>query len=295
MMISRFGKFRPLFFDLVTVFTGTGHCLMDGFFTAPMTAAVREAASLTGWANEGPTAVAAEAEKAKELKHFALQTGMSNYVASNGKMIQLFDEEWVAWTVHRPGLLMGGSNRALFNFIGSLCVYGAICKHLNLPFVFGGTSECWEESYIDGSDVRLVAEQQIWAVTTACGDGVCSYGQAFNAINGSSFTWKEIWPILGKKFGVRVPEEMFLEGFWFETAMGDKKKEWEEIVVKERLVETKMEDLANWEFLDNLFRFPTKLLGSRAKVDALGFTMRCNTLESISYWIDFMRDENFVP
>ncbi|KAE8666318.1 zinc finger family protein [Hibiscus syriacus] len=256
---------------------------------------------------------------AKELKHFALQTGMSNYVASNGKMIQLFDEEWVrpsgtsnfyyaledllharltgkvAWTVHRPGLLMGGSNRALFNFIGSLCVYGAICKHLNLPFVFGGTSECWEESYIDGSDVRLVAEQQIWAVTTACGDGVCSYGQAFNAINGSSFTWKEIWPILGKKFGVRVPEEMFLEGFWFETAMGDKKKEWEEIVVKERLVETKMEDLANWEFLDNLFRFPTKLLGSRAKVDALGFTMRCNTLESISYWIDFMRDENFVP
>ncbi|KAE8684328.1 ABC transporter G family member 31-like [Hibiscus syriacus] len=117
----------------------------------------------------------------------------------------------VAWTVHRPGLLMGGSNRALFNFIGSLCVYGAICKHLNLPSVFGGTRECWEESYIDGSDARLVAEQQIWAVATACSDGECSsYGQAFNAINGSSFTWKEMWPILGEKFGVGVAEEMFV-------------------------------------------------------------------------------------
>ncbi|GMI89955.1 progesterone 5beta-reductase [Hibiscus trionum] len=255
---------------------------------------------------------------AKNLKHFALQTGMSHYVPLNGEKIHLFDEEWprprpsynfyyaledllherlagkVAWTVHRPGLLMGVSNRTLFNFIGSLCVYGAICKHMNLPFVFGGRKECWEESYIDCSDSRLVAEQQIWAATGG-GDGVCSYGQAFNAINGSGFTWKEMWPVLGKKFGVGVPEEMFVEGFWFETAMGDKREEWEEIVVKERLVETKMEDLANWQFIDNLFRFPGKLLGSRAKVDGLGFTMRCNTLESILYWIDFMRDENFIP
>ncbi|KAE8721574.1 mucin-2-like [Hibiscus syriacus] len=169
--------------------------------------------------------------------------------------IHLFDEEWprpsgsssfyyvledllherlggkVAWTVHRPGLLMGGSNRTLFNFIGSLCVYGAICKHLNLPFVFGGSTECWEESYIDGSDARLVAERQIWAATACEDGGVCSDGEAFTAINGSSFRWKEIWPILGKKLGVRVPEEMVMEGFWYGKAMGDKKQEWEEIVV----------------------------------------------------------------
>ncbi|KAE8682273.1 zinc finger family protein [Hibiscus syriacus] len=214
---------------------------------------------------------------------------MSHYVPSNAETIHLFDEEWsrpsgssnfyyvledllherlggkVAWTVHRPGLLMGGSNRTLFNFIGSLCVYGSICKHLNLPFVFGGSTECWEESYIDGSDARVVAEQQIWA-TTACEDGgVCPDGEAFNAINGSSFTWKEIWPILGKKLGVRVPEEMVMEGFWFGKAMGDKKKEWEEIVVKERLVETKMEDLANWEFLDTLFRLPANCWGPELK------------------------------
>ncbi|XP_022732290.1 3-oxo-Delta(4,5)-steroid 5-beta-reductase-like [Durio zibethinus] len=253
---------------------------------------------------------------AKGLKHFSLQTGMSNYVPVNGKTI-LFDEEWprgngshnfyyvledllhetlagkVAWSVHRPGLLIGASHRTFYNFIGTLCVYGATCKHLNLPFVFGGTRECWEESYIDGSDARLVAEQQIWAATT---DEITSTdGQAFNAINGSSFTWKQIWPTLGEKFGVTAPENMFLEDFRLTTAMREKEKVWEEIVMTENLHQTKMKDLANWQFLDLLFRCPGKLLGSRAKVDQLGFTMKYNTLDSILYWIDFMRDEKLIP
>lgn len=260
---------------------------------------------------------------AKALKHFSLQTGMSNYEGVNVKTVDhLFDEEWprptkrscnfyyvledllhetlagkVAWSVHRPGLLVGSSNRTLFNFMGSLCVYAAVCKHLNLPFVFGGTRECWEESYLDGSDARLVAEQQIWAAYTT-GEISSTGGQAFNAINGSGFTWKQIWPTLAKKFGVAVPDEeghMFSEEFWFTTAMEDKKKVWEEIVKKENLLQTKMEDLANWQFLDILFRLPAKTLGSRAKVDGLGFTMRYETLDSILYWIDSMRDERFIP
>lgn len=199
----------------------------------------------------------------------------------------------MAWSVLRPGLLTGSSNTALYNIMGCLAIYGAICKDLNLPFVFGGTRECWEEVFIDGSDARLVAEQHIWAATD---DGISSTdGQAFNAINGPSFTWKEIWPVLGKKFGAEVPEEMFSNDFWFAKAMSDKKEAWQEIVVKEGLVHTEMEDLANWEFLDILFRFPMKMLGTRGKADRLGFTMRCETLESILYWVDFMREEKMIP
>lgn len=260
--------------------------------------------------------------KAKALKHVSLQTGTKHYVSLEGpfnvKQVCLYDEECprasegynfyyvledllkerlavgkVAWSVLRPGLLMGSSSRTLYNVVGSLCIYGAICKHLNLPFVFGGTRECWEEVCIDGSDARLVAEQHIWAATN---DAISSTnGQAFNAINGSSFTWKEIWLVLGKKFGAEVPKGMFLKDFLFTKAMSDKKKVWEEIVVKEGLLQTEMEDLANWEFLDALFRFPMKLLGKREKADQFGFTMRCKTLESILYWIDSMRDEKLVP
>ncbi|KAL5580751.1 hypothetical protein UlMin_013193 [Ulmus minor] len=259
--------------------------------------------------------------KAKALKHFSLQTGMKHYVSLqvpfDEEKARFFSEECpranqscnfyyvledllkeklgkkVAWTVHRPGLLKGNSCRTLYNFMGSLCVYGAICKNLNLPFVFGGTKKCWEEFYIDGSDARLVAEQQIWAATSE--DLYSKDGQAFNAINGFSFTWKEIWPCLGKKFGVEVPKDMFLEEFWYSEALGDKGKVWEEIVLKEGLVGTKMEDLANWAFLDILFRCPVNMLGAREKSDRLGFSLRYKTLDSILYWIDSMRDDKLIP
>ena len=105
---------------------------------------------------------------------------------------------------------MGTSQRTLFNFIGSLCVYGTICKYLNLPFVFGGKREVWEEMYIDGSDARLVAEQHIWAATN---EAIYSTdGQTFNAINGPSFTWKDIWSAIGLKFGLEVGMAIGLGG-----------------------------------------------------------------------------------
>ncbi|XP_057483358.1 (S)-8-oxocitronellyl enol synthase CYC2-like [Actinidia eriantha] len=255
------------------------------------------------------------------LKHFSLQTGMKHYVSlqchSAGKEVCYYDEgsprasggynfyyaledlmrerlgEKVAWSVHRPGLIMGSSQRTLFNFMGCLGLYGSICKYLNLPFVFGGTRECWEEMHIDGSDARLVAEQHIWAATNE--KIYSSDGQAFNAINGPSFTWKDIWPAIGLKFGVEVPNNMFSTEFVFSRELGDKGGVWREIVEEEGLVQTEMEDLANWEFLDMLFRCPVKMLGTREKADRLGYTTKCNTLDSVLYWIDNMREEKLIP
>ncbi|XP_059664440.1 (S)-8-oxocitronellyl enol synthase CYC2 [Cornus florida] len=263
---------------------------------------------------------------ANSLRHVSLQTGTKHYVSLqppfNQKQVCYHDEDCprvstsgcnfyyvledllrerlavavagnVAWSVHRPGLIMGSSQRTLYNFMGSLCVYGTICKHLNLPFVFGGTRECWEELCIDGSDARLVAEQHIWAATN---DQVHSTdGQAFNAINGPRFTWKQIWPQIGLKFGLEVPDNMFSPDFMFSTAMSDKGGIWKEIVEEEGLFQTEMEDLANWGFLDVLFRCPVKMLGTRDKADRLGFTARFSTLDSILYWIDEMREEKIIP
>ncbi|KAJ1377539.1 hypothetical protein SESBI_48795 [Sesbania bispinosa] len=258
---------------------------------------------------------------AKNLKHVSLQTGTKHYVSLQApfdeEKLHFYHEEFprmsrtpnfyyaledllmeklngkVSWSVHRPGLLFGSSVRSFYNFMGSLCVYGAICKHLKLPFVFGGTRKCWEESYIDGSDARLVADQHIWAATKS--DVLSTNGQAFNSINGPSFTWKEIWPIIGKKLGVQVPQDMFVGNFWFSKVMPEKQQVWEEIVEENGLVQTTVENLANWEFLDALFRFPFKLMGSRDKVDELGFAERYKTLNSILYWIDCMRDEKLIP
>ncbi|GFP80593.1 3-oxo-delta(4 5)-steroid 5-beta-reductase [Phtheirospermum japonicum] len=261
--------------------------------------------------------------KARNLKHVSLQTGMKHYISfrdpSSGREADRYDEEYprpvannfyyaledllgerlpgynVAWSIHRPGLIFGCSHRTLFNFIGSLCVYGAICKYLNLPFVFGGIKECWEEMYIDGSDARLVAGQHIWASTTITNNNNQAQGQAFNAINGVDFSWKEIWPTIGAKLGADEKGALFSADFTFSAAMGDKGEVWKEIVVREGLVESEMKDLANWDFLDVLFRCPIKMLGSRKKVDMMGFKTKYHVLDSIFYWIDVMRADKFIP
>ncbi|XP_042483024.1 (S)-8-oxocitronellyl enol synthase CYC2 [Macadamia integrifolia] len=260
--------------------------------------------------------------KANSLKHVSLQTGAKHYVSLNGPFNNnavRYSEESprvdvaqnnfyytledllierlngrVAWSVHRPGLLIGNSQRTCYNFIGGLCVYASICRYLNLPFLFGGSKECWEEVYIDGTDTKLAAEQHVWASTN---DEVSSIkGQAFNATNGGSFTWKEIWPEIGAKFGVQVTgDSMFSPDLRLSDFMADKENVWDEIVEKEGLQRTKMEDLANWPFMDILFRCSIKMLLSREKANRFGFVMTYQTLDSILYWIDCMRKERFIP
>ncbi|XP_043725810.1 (S)-8-oxocitronellyl enol synthase CYC2 [Telopea speciosissima] len=258
---------------------------------------------------------------AKSLKHVSLQTGAKHYVSLSGPfnknpirycedsprvgqgknfyytledlLIEKLNGK-VAWSVHRPGLLIGNSQRTCYNFIGGLCVYGVICRYLNLPFLFGGSKECWEEVYIDSTDTRLVAEQHIWASTNE--DVSSIKGQAFNATNGPSFTWKEIWPAIGAKFGVKViGDDMFSPDLRLSNFMADKGSVWEEIVEKERLCRTKIEDLANWAFMDILFRCSSKMLLSREKANQFGFLLSYQTLDSILYWIDCMRKERFIP
>ncbi|XP_047312337.1 (S)-8-oxocitronellyl enol synthase CYC2 [Impatiens glandulifera] len=261
--------------------------------------------------------------RAKSLKHFSLQTGTKHYVSLqapfNSKSPRFFSEDIhrarpvqynfyyaledllreklagkVSWSVHRPGLIMGSSRRTLFNVMGTLCVYGTICKYLNMPFLFGGTRDCWEEMFIDGSDAQLVAKQHVWAATSD--HEYSGQGQAFNAINGESFSWKKAWPSIGMKFGVEVTRmENFSEEFTFAAAMADMGRVWKEIVKREGLVETEIGDLANWEFMDCLFRCPVKMLGTREKADRMGFRTRCDTTESILYWIEIMRKEKLIP
>lgn len=259
--------------------------------------------------------------RARNLKHVSLQTGTKHYVSlsgvSNKKQACYYSEESprvadghnfyyaledllkerlqgrVGWSVHRPGLILGSSQRTVYNVMGCISVYAAICKHLKLPFMFGGTRECWEEVYLDGSDARLVAEQQIWASTNS--DISSKEGQAFNAVNGTQFTWKEIWPALAAKFGVHTMENMYSSSFTFSEFMADKKDVWQEIVVKEGLRQTKIEDLANWGFLDTLFRCPVKMLASRNKANQLGFSTTYKTLDSMLHWTDCMREAKIIP
>ncbi|GAB2262236.1 hypothetical protein Droror1_Dr00003233 [Drosera rotundifolia] len=266
--------------------------------------------------------------RAKALEHVSLQTGTKHYVSISAYLLtsirrllmmsdvkRVYTEESprafgtnnfyyaledllkerldrrVGWSVQRPGLIVGVSERSWFNFIGGLSVYGTICKRLNLPFVFGGTKSCWNEPYvIDISDARLVAEQHIWASTDS--EISSRYGEAFNCINGPEFKWSEIWSDIARKFDIE--ESMFSEEFKYKNEMADHGQLWQEIIKENGLKLTKLDDLASWDFLDMLFRCPLSLQVTREKADRFGFTMRYTVLESILYWIDQMREQKLI-
>ncbi|KAJ3671386.1 hypothetical protein LUZ60_007465 [Juncus effusus] len=263
------------------------------------------------------------------LRHVSLQTGTKHYVSLeapglNGPYIEedkngqtelendgntnnfyhameiLVTEQArrgiISWSVHRPGLLLGASERSFFNIVGTLCVYASLCQHINMPFYFYGTKFCWEEQYIDMSDARLVASQHIWWASLS---PLLGKGEAFNTIDSTPFIWKEVWPELASKFGFEKTEETnwVSDERRYSEIMNDKEELWEEIIDKNGLRKTKIEELVNWEFLDSLFRFPGKLMASSEKAKHFGFEPACDytAIDSVLYWVDCMREMRLIP
>jgi nucleoside-diphosphate-sugar epimerase len=209
-----------------------------------------------------------------------------------------------SWSVHRPGLLFGASNRSYFNIMGSLCVYGSLCRHLGMPFRFYGTKFCWEEHYIDMSDARVVASQQIWWALSShdpCG----ASAEAFNAVDTAPFIWKQVWPALAAKFGIQQESEEKNSWLSEETCytyaemMSNKERAWGEIISANALRKTRIEELANWGFLDSLFRFSGKLVAAPGKAERRGFvplkTYTDANTEAVLYWVDRIREMRLIP
>ncbi|KAI3715982.1 hypothetical protein L6452_22999 [Arctium lappa] len=131
----------------------------------------------------------------------------------------------------------------MMNIVGALCVYAMICKHEGVPFKFIGTKEAWDH-YSDVSDAGLIAEQHIWAAMEPY-----AKNEAFNICNGDVFKRKHFWKVLAKQFEV---ENGGFDGekMCMVEMMKDKGGVWDEIVREKGLLVTKLEEVAQWLFVD---------------------------------------------
>jgi nucleoside-diphosphate-sugar epimerase len=205
----------------------------------------------------------------------------------------LFEEtgkkEGVSWSVHRPLLIFGFSPYSMMNVIGTLCVYAAICKHEGVPLRFPGTKLAWENYYM-ASDADLIAEQHIWAAVDPY-----AKNEAFNCSNGDVFRWKQLWKVLAEQFGIE--EYGFVEDgprLKLAELMKDKGPVWDEIVKKNELQATKLEEVAEWWFAD-LSLGGSGFTDSMNKSKEHGFLGFRNTKNSLVYWIDKTRSYKIVP
>eukprot|EP00262_Sarcandra_glabra_P002934 TRINITY_DN13357_c0_g1_i1.p1 TRINITY_DN13357_c0_g1~~TRINITY_DN13357_c0_g1_i1.p1 ORF type:complete len:389 (+),score=28.19 TRINITY_DN13357_c0_g1_i1:126-1292(+) len=256
---------------------------------------------------------------APDLQHICLQTGTKHYLGPFellGKIRPhespfhedlprldspnfyyamedlLFEEtekkEGLTWSVHRPTFIYGFSPISKMNLIGTLCVYAAICKHEGVPLRFPGNRCAWE-GYCEASDADLIAEQQIWAAVEPY-----AKNEAFNCSNGDVFRWKHMWRVLADAFGVEFGE-FGGEGFSLKEAMKEKGSVWEEIVKENGLMETKLEEVGVWWFVDVALNVEESWLSSMNKSKEHGFLGFRNTSKSVAYWINKMQDSKIVP
>ncbi|KAB2572423.1 putative nad dependent epimerase dehydratase family protein [Lasiodiplodia theobromae] len=102
----------------------------------------------------------------------------------------------VGWNVIRPSFILGAVPDAAMNLVFPIAAYAAVCKHLGQKLEFPGNLEAWERP-LDLSSAMLNGYQAEWAVLD---DGAAN--EAFNAADGSTFTWGQIWPRLAARYGV---------------------------------------------------------------------------------------------
>ncbi|XP_052118842.1 (S)-8-oxocitronellyl enol synthase ISY1 isoform X4 [Arachis duranensis] len=256
---------------------------------------------------------------APNLRHVSLQTGVKHYVgpfelfgkikaneppftedlprvnAPNFYYTQediLFEmaqkKEGLTWFINRPQVIFGFSPYSLMNLIGTLCVYAAICKHEGLPLRFPGTKAAWE-CYSATSDANLIAEQHVWGAVDAR-----AKNEAFNVSNGDVFRWKHLWKVLAEKFGIE--EHGFVEGSSLRLSdlMKDKGGVWDEIVKKNNLQATKLEDVGDWWFADIILGMEA-VLDNMNKAKEHGFLGFRDSKKSFINWIERTKAYKIVP
>ncbi|XP_051139183.1 (S)-8-oxocitronellyl enol synthase CYC2-like [Andrographis paniculata] len=195
----------------------------------------------------------------------------------------------LTWSVHRPAAIFGFSPHSKMNLIGSLCIYAAICKHENSRFKFPGTKAAWN-CYSVASDAGLIAEQQIW-----CSLDLNGKNNAFNCSNGDLFKWKHLWRVLADKF--QLESEEFDENEEYVSLserMKDKGRVWDEIVKKNDLVATNLDEVATFWFVDLMFGGEC-MLDNMNKSKEHGFFGFRNTEKSLLSIIEKMKAHRIVP
>ncbi|KAH7413073.1 hypothetical protein BKA64DRAFT_637749 [Cadophora sp. MPI-SDFR-AT-0126] len=114
--------------------------------------------------------------------------------------------EGVGWNVIRPAWIIGATNNAQMNVFYGLGLYASVLSHLRQPLAFPGDLDAWETAHTHSS-AYLTGYQSEHAVL----DERMS-NQAFNAVDGTPFSWGRLWPLLSSWWSVEAGRPELDEG-----------------------------------------------------------------------------------
>ena len=193
-------------------------------------------------------------------------------------------KKW-SWSAIRPSVVGGFAPGNPLNLVSLIAVYGSISKELNVPFRFPGKPGAYHP-LIELTDADLLAKATVWAATTPA-----AANQAFNINNGDLFRWEEMWPKIGRYFGLETAPPVQLP---LAEVMRDKAPVWEALRERHGL-EYGYEALSAWPFGDFVFSWDYDFLADGSKARRLGFHEYADTEQMFYRIFDQLRVEKVIP
>jgi len=166
------------------------------------------------------------------------------------------------WSTLRPHFICGAAIGSPSNPISTIGTYAAILREMEEPLHFPAGEAVWTAG-MNVTDVGLLTDAMVWAAT----EPRCA-GEAFNIVNGDTFCWRDVWPLIAGQFGMAAggPKPFSLRDF-----MADKAPVWETIAARAGLRCRNIHDAADWAFADVLFTGGWDQTASVVKAHQYGF------------------------
>jgi nucleoside-diphosphate-sugar epimerase len=172
------------------------------------------------------------------------------------------------WSASRPTFIYDFAPERARNAVSVIGAYAAIVRELGEPLDFPGSPAAFDAQR-DMTDASLLARAMVFiATTSACAN------QAFNVNNGDLFRWRTLWPKIAEHFGMPTGRVRPMKlSDWIE----DKQPVWANVVRRHGLIESHVDEIADWHFADFHWAHGYDICSSPAKLNATGF---CETLDS---------------
>eukprot|EP01027_Heterolobosea_sp_BB2_P012602 GEZU01018245.1.p1 GENE.GEZU01018245.1~~GEZU01018245.1.p1 ORF type:complete len:182 (+),score=76.19 GEZU01018245.1:314-859(+) len=172
----------------------------------------------------------------------------------------------------------------------TLAVYASLCRELKIPFAFPGDPAVWNAK-MDASDVDLLCRMMLWACDTPK-----AHNQAFNAVNGDFFTYKELWPKLAEYFGLEAPAEPKPVKVEEQMKQLNAEQVWRDLAKKHNLKIDNLNELVTWWFMDAVLgAWKWDNCSSMDKAREFGFNDKVDTTEMYKSLFDKLEKDNIIP
>ena len=111
-------------------------------------------------------------------------------------LFQYCRQNAVQWNIVRPSVILGAVEGAAMNSVYALAVYAAVQKYKGEKLVWPGDAVGWEKELVQSSAMLNSYLSEYVVLNEQAGN------EAFNAADGSPFTYGRLWTELAKWHGM---------------------------------------------------------------------------------------------